>query len=185
MIDEKKDPKETPPEDPSKSPEVAAKPAPPPEPSSRAGPVHPSPDAPPPPPPVPPVTPAMKDAGPPAWMAPVAVLLLVAGLASFACSAYSYVSGVSAKLHAGNLALLSVKALDDANTTPLDKQSAALAARAMELRREAIAASGRAETQYKAARIWGFGGIVPLIVGLILMVVYRKKRASARARRVR
>ena len=118
-------------------------------------------------------------------MAPVAVLLLVVGLAAFAYSAYSYVSGVGARLHAGERALLSIKAYEDANASTLVGRAVVLATRATELKREAITASDRADILHKSASVWGFVGVVPLIVGFVLMVVYRKKRANARARRVR
>ena len=183
MTDETKGPEETPPEAPSKSPEPAPEPTPTPTPAPpRAGPVQPSPEVPP---PAAPVAPAPKRAGPRPWMAPVAVLLLVIGLAAFAYSAYSYVSGVGAKLYAGERALLSVKAYEASSVATLATQETVLATRAIELKREAITASDRADILHKATRTWGFVGIVPLIVGLVLMVVYRKKRATARARRVR
>ena len=178
MTDEAKGPKETPPQAPSKSPEPAPDPPAPPPAPPRAGPLHPSPEVPPP--PAAPVASTTKGSGPSAWMATVAVLLLIFGLAAFAYSAYSYVSGMGASLHAGERALLSIKAHEEASATFLSTQETALAARAIELKREAITASDRADNLHKAARVWGFVGIVPLIVGLVLMIFYRRKRASAR-----
>ncbi len=183
MTDETKVP--TP--EPEKPVEAATPPAEPAEPTPpRAGPVHPSPDVPPPPPPVPePKAKIPKGMGPPGWMAPVAALLLVIGLASFAYAAWSYVSGVSASLKAGEQALLAIKAMEDASQSTLVTQEQALTARAIELKRAAINSSDRSEGLRGTAQVWGFVGIGPLFIGFILMIIYRKKKERARATRVR
>jgi hypothetical protein len=164
--------------------------APPPEPVEpappRAGPVQPTPDVPPPPPPVPePKVKLPKGMGPPGWMAPVAGLLLIIGLASFAYAAWSYVSGVTASLKAGEQALLAVKAMEDASQSTLVTQEQALTARGIELKRAAISSSDRSEALRSTAQLWGFVGIGPLLIGFILMIIYRKKKERARAARVR
>ncbi len=152
----------------------------------RAGPVMPSPAAPPPPPPTPePKAKIPKGMGPPGWLAPVAALLLVIGLCAFAYAAWSYVSGVGASLHAGEQALLAIKTMEDANASSLKSQAAVLAGRAMEFKREAIDASDKSETLREAATLWSFVGIGPLLIGFILMIVYRKKKERARSARVR
>jgi len=156
----------------------------------RAGPLQPSPDVPPPPPPpqpkvkIPKVK-IPKGMGPPGWMAPVAFLLLLIGLAAFAYSAWSYVSGVGASLKAGEEALLAIKTMEDANASSLTTQAATLAGRAMEFKRNAIIASERSEDMREDATFWSFVGIAPLLIGLILMIVYRKKKERARSARVR
>ena len=152
----------------------------------RAGPVMPSPSAPPPPAPVPqPKVKIPKGMGPPGWMAPVSALLLVIGLCAFAYAAWSYVSGMSASLHAGEQALLAVKTMEDASASRLTTQEVALTTRAIELKRAAITASDTSETLRSAASLWSFVGIGPLLIGFILMVIYRKKKERARSARVR
>jgi len=118
-------------------------------------------------------------------MALSAVLLLLIGLGAFVYAAWSYVSGVGASLHAGEQALLAIKTMEDANTSALNTQVAALVARSLEFKQAAIDASDRSEALRGAAVCWSFVGIGPLIVGFILMIVYRKKRERARAERVR
>ncbi|MFH1529696.1 MAG: hypothetical protein ABIK09_03055 [Pseudomonadota bacterium] len=148
-----------------------------------AAPLRPSPDAPPPPPPTPqPKVKIPKGMGPPGWMAPVAILLIIIGLAAFSYSAWSYASGVAAGLHAGEQALLAVKTMEDARASTLETQEKALTTRGIELKRAAITASDQSETLRSDARFWGFVGIGPLLIGLILMIVYRKKKERARAR---
>jgi len=148
--------------------------------------LQPTPDVPPPPPPAPRPEPKIpKGAGPPRWMTPAAVLLLVIGLASFAYAAWSYVSGVGASLAAGEQALLAIKTMEDANASSLATQAAALAARGMEFKRAAMDASDRSEALRSAAVVWSFVGIGPLVIGFVMMVIYRKKRERVRAARVR
>lgn len=184
MTDETKVP--TPTEDDAAGTEGPEAPAPAAPTPSRGGTVRPAPDVPPPPPPVPePKVKLPKGMGPPGWMAPVTALLLIIGLAAFAYSAWAYASGMGESLHAGKQALLAVKTMEDASASTLITQEKALTTRAIELKRDAISAADRAESLRGDARLWGFLGIGPLVIGFFLMIVYRKKKERARAARVR
>ena len=160
----------------------ATKPAPP-----RAGPVNPTPDVPPPPPPMPePREKLPKGAGPPFWMALLAAVLVVGGLLSFSYSAWSYVSGASAGLAAGEKAMSSIEALEGADIETLSTQARLeFTRRGVELKHEAISKNKASKDLRKTAHTWAYVGVGPLLIGLVLMIVYRKKKERARTARVR
>ena len=154
---------------------------------ARREPMSPTPKAPPPPPPVPePKVKIPKGLGPPLWMAPVAALLLIIGLAAFAYGAWSYVSGMSASLRAGQQALLSIEAMEHATAGSITStEKDAFIQRGNELKRNAISSDDRSKVLRHDAMLWGLVGLFPLVFGFVLMIIYRKKKERARNARVR
>ncbi|MBM4372307.1 MAG: hypothetical protein FJ098_11675 [Deltaproteobacteria bacterium] len=117
------------------------------------------------------------------WIVPVTVLLVLAGLASFCFSAYCYVSGVTGRLAAGEKALDALGAMVTADVKLLAIQPEFRAMKEKEaktLAEQALDAQRRSDELHARARCWGFGGLFPLLTGLVLMIVYRRQRALAR-----